>query len=118
MLGENKDNQSTFPNLRPPPLEAEDRCEPSRPLTGPAVLQRASAMPEWLRPRRQDSAAIVGTAACASCLAFLFGIAGLGIGSVAFVLKYQTFFLFGSIALIVLSLYFTAGKVNKHCVSC
>lgn len=56
-------------------------------------------------------AAIVGTAACASCLAFLFGIMGLGIGSVAFVLKYQTFFLLGAIALVLFSLYFTARKV-------
>lgn len=63
-------------------------------------------------------AAIVGTATCASCLAFLFGIVGLGIGSVAFVLKYQTFFILGAIALVLLSLYFTARKVNKHCASC
>lgn len=63
-------------------------------------------------------AAIVGTATCASCLAFLFGIVGLGIGSVAFVLKYQTFFLLGAIALVLFSLYFTARKVNKHCASC
>lgn len=63
-------------------------------------------------------AAIVGTATCASCLAFLFGIVGLGIGSVAFVLKYQTFFLLGAIALVLLSLYFTARKVNRHCASC
>jgi len=63
-------------------------------------------------------AAIVGTAACASCLAFFFGIMGLGVGSVIFVLKYQTFFFLGAIALIVLSLYFTARKVNKHCASC
>jgi len=63
-------------------------------------------------------AAIVGTATCASCLVYLFGIVGLGIGSVAFVLKYQTFFLFGAIALVVISLYFTARKINKVCNSC
>lgn len=63
-------------------------------------------------------AAIVGTAACSSCLATLFGILGLGIGSVAFVLKYQTLFLLGAIALVLVSLYFTAGKVNKHCAVC
>lgn len=63
-------------------------------------------------------AAIVGTATCASCLAFLFGIVGLGIGSVAFVLKYQTFFLLGAIALVLFSLYFTARKINKVCNSC
>ena len=63
-------------------------------------------------------AAIVGTATCASCLASLFGIVGLGIGSVAFVLKYQTFFLLGAIALVILSLYFTARKIDKICDSC
>lgn len=63
-------------------------------------------------------AAVVGTATCVSCLAFLFGIVGLGIGSVAFVLKYQTFFLLGAIALVIFSLYFIARKVNRHCASC
>ncbi|KKU12475.1 hypothetical protein A3G55_01820 [Candidatus Giovannonibacteria bacterium RIFCSPLOWO2_12_FULL_44_25] len=63
-------------------------------------------------------AAIVGTATCASCLASLFGIMGLGIGSVAFVLKYQTLFLLGAIALVVISLYFTARKINRVCNSC
>ncbi|MBI2674750.1 MAG: hypothetical protein HYX22_03390 [Candidatus Yanofskybacteria bacterium] len=62
--------------------------------------------------------AIVGTATCASCLASLFGVVGLGIGSVAFVLKYQTFFLLGSIALVIISVYFTARKINKVCNSC
>lgn len=63
-------------------------------------------------------AAIVGTATCASCLAFLFGIVGLGIGNVAFVLKYQTFFLLGAITLVVVSIYFSARKINKVCDSC
>lgn len=63
-------------------------------------------------------AAMVGTATCASCLASLFGIVGLGIGSVAFVLKRQTWFLLGAIALVITSLYFTARKVNNTCGSC
>lgn len=62
-------------------------------------------------------AAVVGSATCASCLAVLFGFMGLGIGSVAFVLKYQIYFLLGAIALVVISLYFTARKVNRICVS-
>ncbi|MBI1960764.1 MAG: hypothetical protein HYS43_00595 [Candidatus Liptonbacteria bacterium] len=62
--------------------------------------------------------AIVGTASCTSCLAYLFGIMGLGFGSVAFVLEYQTFFLLGAIALVVLALYFAARKINKACDSC
>lgn len=63
-------------------------------------------------------AAIVGIATCTSCLAFLFGIVGPGIGSVAFVLKFQTLFLLGAIALVVISLYFTARKINKVCNLC
>lgn len=63
-------------------------------------------------------AAIVGTATCVSCLAYLFGIMGLGIGSVVFILKYRTFFLLGAIVLILFSLYLTARKVNKACNSC
>lgn len=62
--------------------------------------------------------AIVGTAACASCLAALFGLIGLGTGSVFFVLKNQPYFLIGAIALMLISLYFTARKVNRVCNSC
>jgi hypothetical protein len=62
--------------------------------------------------------AVVGTSACASCLASLFGLIGLGTGSVFFVLKNQPYFLFGAIALMLLvSSYFTARKVNKVCAS-
>jgi len=62
--------------------------------------------------------AIVGTAACVSCLAFLFGLIGLGTGSVFFVLNNQTYFLVGAIALMLVSLYFTARKVNGICEKC
>lgn len=54
--------------------------------------------------------AVVGTAACASCLASLFGLIGLGTGSVFFVLKNQSYFLLGAIALMLVSLYFSARK--------
>lgn len=62
--------------------------------------------------------AIAGTAACASCLAVLFGLIGLGAGSVFFVLKNQSYFLFGTIALMLISFYYLAQKVNKACTSC
>jgi len=62
--------------------------------------------------------AVVGTAACASCLASLFGIIGLGTGSVFFVLKNQSYFLIGAIAVMLISLYFAARKINKICQSC
>lgn len=62
--------------------------------------------------------AMVGTATCASCLAALFGVIGLGTGSVFFVLKNQSDFLLGAIALMLISIYFAARKVNKVCDSC
>lgn len=62
--------------------------------------------------------AIVGTATCASCLAALFGLVGLGTGSVFFVLKNQSYFLVGAIALMLISIYFAARKVSKVCHSC
>lgn len=62
--------------------------------------------------------AVVGTAACASCLASLFGLIGLGTGSLFFVLENQSYFLFGAIALMLVSLHFAARKVNRVCSSC
>jgi len=62
--------------------------------------------------------AIVGTAACASCLAFFFGLIGLGAGSVIFVLNNQIYFLVGAIIALLISLYFVARKVNGICESC
>lgn len=62
--------------------------------------------------------AVVGTATCASCLAVLFGLIGLGTGSVLFVLRNQSYFLLGAIVLMLTSLYFAAQKVNKVCASC
>lgn len=62
--------------------------------------------------------AIVGTASCASCLAAIFALIGLGTGSVFFVLNNQSYFLLGSIALMFISLYFAARKVNRICNSC
>lgn len=62
--------------------------------------------------------AIVGTATCASCLAVIFGLIGLGTGSVFFVLKNQSYFLFGAIAVLLISLYFGSRKVSRICSSC
>lgn len=62
--------------------------------------------------------AMVGTATCASCLAFLFGLIGLGAGSVFFVLKHQIYFLGSSILAMLISVYFATRKVNKICDTC
>lgn len=61
---------------------------------------------------------IVGTASCASCLASIFSLIGLGTGSVFFVLKNQNYFILGSILIMLVSLYFTARRINKVCDSC
>jgi len=63
-------------------------------------------------------AGIVGTAACASCLASLFGLIGLGTGSVFFVLQNRPYFLMGAIAVMLISLYYAARKINRVCISC
>lgn len=62
--------------------------------------------------------AVVGTAACASCLASLFGLIGLGTGSVFFVLQNQSYFLIGTIVLMLVLLYFGARRVKRICDSC
>lgn len=62
--------------------------------------------------------AMVGTATCASCLAFLLGLVGLGAGSVFFVLENQILFLVGAVVIMFVSLHFSARKINKICNSC
>ena len=62
--------------------------------------------------------AVVGVASCLGCLVALLGLVGLGVGSALFILKNQSYFLLGAIALMLFSLYFAARKVNKICTSC
>ena len=62
--------------------------------------------------------AIVGTASCLGCLVALLGLVGLGVGSALFILKNQSYFLLGAIALMIVSLYFAARKVNRVCALC
>ena len=62
--------------------------------------------------------AVVGTASCLGCLVALLGLVGLGVGSALFILKNQSYFLLGAIALMLVSLYFAARKINKICQSC
>ena len=63
-------------------------------------------------------AGIVGTAFCASCLAPLFAIFGIGFGGVIFVLEYRFYFVAGITLLILIAIYLTARKINKVCTSC
>jgi len=62
--------------------------------------------------------AVVGTAACASCLASLFAFFGIGFGGVVFVLNYRWYFVVGIAALMLIAIYLTARKINKVCTSC
>lgn len=62
--------------------------------------------------------AVVGTASCFGCLVALLSLVGLGVGSALFILKNQSYFLLGAIALMFISLYFAVRKVNKVCNSC
>ena len=63
-------------------------------------------------------AGIVGTAFCASCLAPLFAIFGIGFGGVIFVLEYRFYFVAGITLLMLITIYLTARKINKVCISC
>jgi len=60
---------------------------------------------------------VVGTSSCASCLSALFGLVGIGGGSVLFVLNNQTYFLTGAIIVSAAALYLSARQAKK-CNNC
>jgi hypothetical protein len=61
-------------------------------------------------------ATVFATASCSSCLAALFWF--LGTGVVFFVIENRWFFVWLAIGLILVSIYFTAQKINKTCNLC
>ncbi len=61
-------------------------------------------------------AAILATAACFSCVAAIFGF--LGAGSVFFITENKPLIVTGVIALIFISLYFGARRVEGICKKC
>jgi hypothetical protein len=61
-------------------------------------------------------ATVLATASCSSCIAALLGF--LGTGAVFFVVENRLLFVALAIGLMLFSLYFTAQKINKTCVSC
>ena len=63
-------------------------------------------------------AGIAGTAFCASCLAPLFALFGIGFGGVVFVLNYRWYFVIAITLLMLVAIYLTARKINKVCASC
>lgn len=63
-------------------------------------------------------AGITGTAFCASCLAPLFAVFGIGFGGVIFVLNYRWYFVLAITLFMLVAIYLTARKINKVCTSC
>ncbi len=63
-------------------------------------------------------AGIAGTAFCASCLAPLFALFGIGFGGVIFVLQYRFYFVTGIIFLMLTAIYLTSRKIQKNCDTC
>lgn len=59
---------------------------------------------------------LLATAACSACIASLIGF--LGAGSVFFVLKHQWYIVSVALALVLISLYFAAKKIQGYCQSC
>jgi hypothetical protein len=62
------------------------------------------------------TAALFGTASCASCLVAVFGF--LGVGTVFFLVEYQWLIVGISILIMLVSLYFTSLKLNEVRTSC
>lgn len=62
-------------------------------------------------------AGISGTAFCASCLAPLFALFGIGFGGVIFVLEYRWYLVVAITLLMLVALYLTARKIANVCSS-
>jgi len=63
-------------------------------------------------------AGVAGTAFCASCLAPLFALFGIGFGGVIFVLEYRFYFVIGITLLMIIAIYLTSRKIYKVCDTC
>ena len=60
-------------------------------------------------------AGIAGTAFCASCLVPLFALFSVGLGGVIFILQYRLYFVILIVLFMLISIYFTARKIQKVC---
>lgn len=63
-------------------------------------------------------AAALGTAACSACLATLFGLLGVGTGTLFFIVERRTIFLVGAVAIMLLSLTMAARRMLHRCPAC
>lgn len=60
-------------------------------------------------------AGVAGTAFCASCLAPLFALFGIGFGGVLFVLEYRFYFVITIVVLMLIAIYLTARNITNSC---
>lgn len=63
-------------------------------------------------------AGIAGTAFCASCLAPLLAVFGIGFGGVIFILNYRFYFVVAITLLMITAIYLNARKISRVCTSC
>lgn len=63
-------------------------------------------------------AGIAGTAFCASCLAPILGLFGIGFGGVLFILEYRLYLVIAIVLLMLVSIYYTARKIQRVCETC
>ena len=63
-------------------------------------------------------AGVAGTAFCASCLAPLFALFGIGFGGVLFVLQYRFYFVTGIIILMLIAIYLTSRNIQRSSNTC
>ena len=63
------------------------------------------------------SAGVAGTAFCASCLAPLFALLGIGFGGVLFVLEYRFYIVTIIVVLMIIAIYLIARSITNNCNS-
>jgi len=62
-------------------------------------------------------AGVAGTAFCASCLAPLFALLGIGFGGVLFVLEYRFYIVTAIVVLMIIAIYLIARSITNNCNS-
>ena len=62
-------------------------------------------------------AGVAGTAFCASCLAPLFALLGIGFGGVLFVLEYRFYIVTIIVVLMIIAIYLIARSITNNCNS-
>lgn len=63
-------------------------------------------------------ASLFGMKLCPMCLVFIFGILGIGYGTLPLFLEYRAWIFGSAVIIVVFLLYFTARKVTSTCGQC